>query len=236
MTDLVEPWADDDDDGDGRPAQEDAAAFLNRVFFDPIGLHLEGARRIGEQRSRWLVDLRNVRTGELHERISLGRTCDLRHEQLRDAILEATGAVLLRKGFGVVKWDKFRAALHEAAVLERTGGDDEQTREWLADFIEARRWTDRATDVVEMSDARKLAVVLGAKPECFIGSNGAVYVRLSDLVKYITHVAAARTTNDDLRLRLYALGFERDQVSARVDDKVTKGRYFRSEPGFDPDA
>ena len=121
-------------------------------------------------------------------------------------------------------------------MLVRTGGEEEETREWISGFIDARRWTDKDTDIVEMSDAKKLAKVLDLKPECFVGSNGCVYVRLAEVVKYVTTICAARTTNRDLAKRLYALKFAREQVAARVDDDTAKCRYFRSEPGFDADA
>jgi len=235
-------WKDEnaDSDADVRD-RERARAFLDEQFFAPKNLKLEGALRLGRRQTRWFVDVRDP-SGALHEKVSLGRTCDVRvQERVRDAIQEATGESIPR--VKTPKWDKFRDALYAVSAVEDHGatGADE-AREWIAEFGRG----DMLGGVVDLGDPEALAVALGyehwndgdwhrGRPRgCFRGSDGCLYLHLTALLKYVTR-EHARTTRGDLLALLRGLDFEPAQPSARVGGKVVKARLWRSAPAFDPE-
>jgi len=134
--------------------------------------------------------------------------------------------------------DEFFEHLHAAAtVRDATLSHREETCEWIASFIGGKTHTAR----IDASDPKSLMLVIGSDAPWRSVSNR-LHLRLAPLVRHITIDVGQRTTQRDLAERLGQLGFQRCQLSVRVEDEkdhamdyVAKSRLWASPPGFDPD-
>jgi Bifunctional DNA primase/polymerase, N-terminal len=203
--------------------------FLNAEPFRRAMLEVERVDKLGRQNARWTITVRD-RDGQRHE-VGLERSADLMNQtRFRANLYDATGEPFPRlKG---AQWDDTLRALHDAAEVHDHGStQNEETQEWIADFLDRARFCP-----VQMNDPESLGEVLRTKDDVFRGADGRVYLRLQPFVRFVTVNVGARTTRGDVTARLSRLGFESCQLSARSGDKVEKGRYWRSKPGFEAEA
>ncbi len=218
----------------------DPITHVNRRDFvsaTPDPLELKRVLRIGAQQTRWMIE---VSCGGVLYEVRLGTTPDFTtRRKFRQRIFEATGSWLPSTIKGP-EWDLLTSALHAASILQdHDSTDADQTRAWIAGYLE----NVGDGEIFDIDDSVDRARALGAKDlegyggwrrKCFRDQQGRLYLSLDDLLKHVTR-SVARTTRGDLAAQLATLGFESKQLSARTEDKVLKGRFWRSPAAFDPE-
>ncbi|HZJ09409.1 MAG TPA: hypothetical protein VFD39_06935, partial [Trueperaceae bacterium] len=158
----------------------------------------------------------------------------LKPGNVRAAMLVAAGRAVPPVGTREADWTRVAEWIDEAAEIADTVRESEETREWLASFLEIE---DPA--IVPTDDASRLARQLRDGPrDTFRDPDGRVYLKLTPLSPHVRIHLGAKTTQHDLTNRLTRLGFKGEQLSARDGDTgtVRKGRYWLSQRGFDPHA
>lgn len=219
--------------------------FLNSEDFGkatPVALTLSAVLRVGAQRTRWSV---TVNRGADEYVVELGTTTEFgSRAKFRRAVFESTGC-WLPPGVAGTDWDRLTSALHAASELrDHDSSARSEALAWVAHYLESGPGLDR--DTIDLLDRESLARMLGApspdKPggrdgfrrPCFDDTDGRLHVRIESLVQHVT-TFLARTTRVDLAAHLAALDFTNVQHSARSGDRVFKGRFWQSPPGFDPE-
>ena len=223
-------------DEHGQPT--DPLAYLNLRDFEKAGLRVQRILRLGAQQTRWVATVQ-ARDGTSYE-VRLGTTADLTSRtKFRRAVYEVTGEWLPR-GVSDEAWGQLTRAIHAAAELaDHDSTDADQTRAWIADYLQHHG----EPETVDTSDTQAFARALGMpdgdykhgwRRDAFTDQHGVLHLRIEPLLRYVTR-NLARTTRTDLAANLGALGFKNVQLSVRHGGRVPKGRFWTSPPGFDPE-
>jgi hypothetical protein len=140
------------------------------------------------------------------------------------------------------------AILRAREVEDLGGGEDEETREWLADFTEDHGLIARVgaspadpDQPVDLDDPADLYSTLAQDDGVFYGSDGRLYLRVGKLLRWVNQEYRLRLTDPSLRRRLSALGFTKPptaegRLSARKPgtDQTSSRRLLASPRGFRP--
>lgn len=141
----------------------------------------------------------------------------LKPANVREAMLVAASRAVPPVGTSAADWTRVAEWIDEAAEVADTVRESEETREWLASFLEVedpRR--------VPLDDAARLARQLRDGPrDTFRGDDERLYLKLSPLSRHVRIHLGAKTTQQDLTARLTRLGFKGEQLSARDGDTGT---------------
>jgi hypothetical protein len=124
------------------------------------------------------------------------------------------------------------AIANEAQPDNTTGSEAEETREWLAHFL-------NELTVIDLDNPEALFYAIAAQ-RTFRGSDDRVYVRPPELLHHVVVVLKQRSTPTDVRRRLSRLGFTKPRnaegkLTARHGDQVATHRYLASPPRFEVD-
>jgi len=208
----------------GQP--RDPLTLLNRLS-GPV--EFLGVKQIGKRNARSYFTVKHSATGEPVELDPL-TTTQLRTgslAKLADAVWEARGGNLPTPRKNSERWCAFMDAVAAASVVEDHGASDEGAwRRRLAAYLDRSEM-----GVIDLNDPEKKRHVV-AIPWPFTDAEGRVWVSLPH---WLEQLETRRIDADDAAVRsaLKHLGFEPEQLTARVDGEPRSRRYWRSPAAFD---
>jgi hypothetical protein len=219
---------------DGRSVSDENGEPIEALSLARKRLKLPRLRRVVKHGdSNALYDL------ELEDgtRIPLGTSADLMNPRKVDAaIADSTGVAI--PYYGAPKFRTVAGALLAIVEVENTGSPEaEETCDWIGSLLVM------GGQLVAMSpagegDGLQLADVV-AEPEdfpCFRGDDRRLYLRLDAFHLHVrSRIGQRAITRRDLAARIARIGFTKHQPSVREAGRTLKARYWRSEPGFDPE-
>lgn len=170
--------------------------------------------------------------------IEVGSATALLHPQKFEAAFAVAGVVWPERTFSRLEQKKIAEAL--LSVREVVGGDErEQTREWLAEWIDFYRDQSSADGLVfvDFGDPKEKFDTLARDEPIFRASDGRVYLRRPHFFKFVSRQLSERTTSVALGKRLERVGFERPnneegKIAARWNGQVVTRSFYASPAGW----